>query len=65
MIFGLVLAGGSTRPVTMGILQAMTFDQIKWGVMAASAMVSALPGMVAAVLFQKQITRGLTMGAVK
>ncbi len=65
MIFGLVLAGGSTRPVTMGILQAMTFDQIKWGVMAASAMVSAFPGMVAAVLFQKQITRGLTMGAVK
>lgn len=65
MIFGLVLAGGNTRPVTMGILQAMTFDQIKWGVMAASAMVSALPGMVAAVLFQKQITRGLTMGAVK
>jgi multiple sugar transport system permease protein len=65
MIFGLVLAGGNTRPVTMGILQAMTFDQIKWGVMAASAMVSALPGMIAAVLFQKQITRGLTMGAVK
>lgn len=65
MIFGLVLAGGNTRPVTMGILQAMTFDQIKWGMMAASAMVSALPGMIAAVLFQKQITRGLTMGAVK
>ena len=65
LIFGLVLAGGATRPVTMGILQSMTFDQIKWGLMAASAMVSALPGMVAAVLFQRQITRGLTMGAVK
>lgn len=65
LIFGLVLAGGSTRPVTMGILQSMTFDQIKWGLMAASAMVSALPGMVAAVLFQRQITRGLTLGAVK
>jgi multiple sugar transport system permease protein len=65
LIFGLVLAGGSTRPVTMGILQSMTFDQIKWGLMAASAMVSALPGMVAAILFQRQITRGLTLGAVK
>ena len=65
MIFGLVLAGGNSRPITMGILQAMTFDQIKWGIMASSAMVSALPGMIAAVLFQKQITRGLTMGAVK
>ncbi len=34
LIFGLVLAGGGTRPVTMGILQSMTFDQIKWGLMA-------------------------------
>lgn len=65
LVFGLVLAGGGTRPVTMGILQAMTFDQIRWGVMAASAMVAAAPGMLVAVWFQKHITRGLTLGAVK
>jgi multiple sugar transport system permease protein len=65
LIFGLVLAGGETRPITMGILQAMTFDQIKWGLMAAAAMVSAVPGMIASILFQRQITRGLTLGAVK
>ncbi|MFZ5673120.1 MAG: carbohydrate ABC transporter permease [Pseudomonadota bacterium] len=65
LIFGLVLAGGETRPITMGILQAMTFDQIKWGLMAAAAMVSAVPGMIASLLFQRQITRGLTLGAVK
>lgn len=65
LIFGLVLAGGSTRPVTMGILQAMTFDQIKWGLMAAAAMISAVPGMVAALYLQRHITRGLTLGAVK
>ncbi len=65
LIFGLVLAGGSTRPVTMGILQAMTFDQIKWGLMAAAAMISAVPGMIAAIYLQRHITRGLTLGAVK
>jgi multiple sugar transport system permease protein len=65
LVFGLVLAGGATRPVTMGILQAMTFDQIRWGLMAASAMVAAVPGMLVAMWFQKHITRGLTMGAVK
>jgi len=65
LIFGLFLAGGETRPITMGILQAMTFDQIKWGLMAAAAMVSAVPGMIASILFQRQITRGLTLGAVK
>jgi multiple sugar transport system permease protein len=65
LVFGLVLAGGTTRPVTMGILQAMTFDQIRWGVMAASAMVAAVPGVLAALWFQKHITRGLTLGAVR
>ncbi len=65
LIFGLILSGGATRPVTMGILQAMTFDQIKWGLMAASAMIAAVPGMIGAVFLQRYITRGLTMGAVK
>ena len=65
LVFGLVLAGGDTRPVTMGILQAMTFDQIRWGLMAAAAMVAAVPGMIAAMWFQKHIIRGLTLGAVK
>ena len=65
LIFGLVLAGGATRPATMGILQAMTFDQIRWGLMAAAAMVAAVPGMIVAVAMQRHITRGLTMGAIK
>jgi multiple sugar transport system permease protein len=65
LVFGLVLAGGETRPVTMGILQAINFDQIRWGLMAAAAMVAAVPGMIAAMWFQKHIIRGLTLGAVK
>lgn len=65
LIFGLVLAGGQTQPATMAILQAMNFDQIKWGEMAAAAMVSAVPGMFIAVYFQRYLTRGLTMGAIK
>lgn len=65
LIFGLVLAGGQTQPATMAILQAMNFDQIKWGEMAAAAMVSAVPGMLIAVYFQRYLTRGLTMGAIK
>lgn len=65
LIFGLILSGGATRPVTMGILQSMTFDQIKWGLMAASAVIAAVPGMLGAIFLQRYITRGLTMGAVK
>jgi multiple sugar transport system permease protein len=65
LIFGLVLAGGNTQPVTMGILQTMNFDQIKWGWMAAAAMIAAIPGMIIAVYFQRHLARGLTLGALK
>lgn len=65
LLFGLILSGGNTMPVTMGILQAMTFDQIKWGEMAASAVISAVPGIVIALCCQKFLIKGLTMGAVK
>ena len=65
LIFGLVLTGGATRTATMGILQAMTFDQIRWGLMAAAAMVAAVPGMIVAFAMQRHITRGLTLGAIK
>lgn len=65
LIFGLVFSGSNTTPVTMGILQTMTFDQIKWGWMAAAAMISSIPGMLVALYFQRYLTRGLTMGALK
>lgn len=65
LLFGLIMSGGKTMPVTMGILQTMTFDQIKWGEMAASAVISALPGVFISIFAQKFLVKGLTMGAVK
>lgn len=65
LIFGMVLGGASTQPVTVGILQTMNFDQIKWGWMAAAAMISAVPGMIIALYFQRHLVRGLTLGALK
>ena len=65
LLFGLIMSGGRTMPVTMGILQTMTFDQIKWGEMAASAMVASIPGIIIAVVCQRFLVKGLTMGAIK
>lgn len=65
LIIGLVLSGKKTQPVTVGILQAIGFDQVKWGWMAAAAMVAAIPGMVIAIYLQKHLVRGLTMGIGK
>lgn len=65
LLMGLVLSGGSTQPVTVGILQAIGFDQVRWGWMAAAAIVSALPGMLVALYMQKHLVKGLTMGVGK
>lgn len=65
LLFGMILGGSNTQPVTVGILQTMNFDQIKWGWMAAAAMISAMPGMFIAIYFQRHLVRGLTMGSLK
>lgn len=65
LLMGLVLSGQGTQPVTVGILQAIGFDQVRWGWMAAAAVISALPGMVAALYMQKHLVQGLTMGVGK
>lgn len=65
LLMGLVLSGQNTRPVTVGILQAIGFDQVRWGWMAAAAMIAAVPGMIVAVYLQRHLVRGLTMGVGK
>jgi multiple sugar transport system permease protein len=65
LLMGLVLSGPNTRPVTVGILQAIGFDQVRWGWMAAAAMIAAVPGMIIAVYLQRHLIRGLTMGVGK
>lgn len=65
LIIGLVLSGDRTQPVTVGILQAIGFDQVRWGWMAAAAIVAAVPGMIIALYLQKHLVRGLTMGIGK
>ena len=65
LLFGLIMSGGRSLPVTMAILQTMTFDQIKWGEMAAGAVISAMPGIIIAIFCQRYLVKGLTMGALK
>lgn len=65
LLMGLVLSGPNTRPVTVGIMEAIGFDQVRWGWMAAAAMIAAVPGMIIAVYLQRHIVSGLTAGIVK
>ena len=65
LLFGLVLSGPKTQPVTVGILQTMHFDQINWGWMAAAIVFSIIPGILVSGYFGKYLVKGLTEGAVK
>lgn len=64
-IFGLMLGGHSTQPVTVGLLSFMGTNQVQWGLMAAATMVTIVPEMILALLVQRYMIRGLTFGAVK
>jgi len=43
----------------------ITAQGVRWGEMAVVGMVALVPVLVAVFFLQKQIVRGLTMGAVK
>lgn len=64
-LFGVILATTKTQPVTVGILAFKSYEAILWGQMAAASLVTALPVLILAILIQRYIVRGLSLGAVK
>lgn len=64
-IFGLMLGGTSTQPVTVGLLSFMGTNQVQWGLMAAATIIAIIPLMILALSVQRYMIRGLTFGAVK
>jgi len=64
-IFGVVLAGRSTRTLPVAVYNMLTFEQVSWGPLAAAALIVTLPVLLLTVFAQRQIIAGLTAGAVK
>jgi multiple sugar transport system permease protein len=64
-VFGLMLGGNSTQPVTVGLLSFMGTNEVQWGLMAAASVIAIIPEMAMALAVQKYMIRGLTFGAVK
>ncbi|MGK9231830.1 carbohydrate ABC transporter permease [Inquilinus limosus] len=64
-VFGIVLAGRTTRTLPVAVYNSLTFEQVSWGPLSAAALVVVLPVLVLTVIAQKQIVAGLTSGAVK
>jgi multiple sugar transport system permease protein len=64
-IFGLMLGGTNTQPVTVGLLSFMGTNEVQWGLMAAATVIAIVPEMILALSVQRYMVRGLTLGAVK
>lgn len=64
-LFGAVLAGRLTRTLPVAVFNALTFEQLSWGPLAAAALVVTLPSLLLTVFIQRDIVTGLAAGSVK
>ncbi|MGI4798054.1 MAG: carbohydrate ABC transporter permease [Janthinobacterium lividum] len=64
-IFGVVLASRHSRTLPVAVYNTLTFEQISWGPLAASALLVTAPVLLLTLLMQRQIVAGLTAGGVK
>lgn len=64
-IFGVLLAGRHSRTLPVAVYNTLTFEQISWGPLAASALLVTAPVLLLTLLMQRQIVAGLTAGGVK
>ncbi len=64
-LYAFVLAGSRTRTIPVVIASQIGFYGINWDKMCAISCVSMVPMFLLAILVQKYLVRGLTMGAVK
>lgn len=64
-LYALTLGGTNVRPVTVAIQTLIGEYQIEWGLLAAGAVVGAMPATLLFLLVQRRLIGGLTQGAVK
>jgi multiple sugar transport system permease protein len=64
-MFALLLSRRTVRTLTVIVPSLVGGHEILWGEIAAIGTIAIIPGIVLAVLFQRYLVRGLTMGAVK
>jgi multiple sugar transport system permease protein len=64
-IFAVVLAGRTTRTLPVAVYNSLTFEQVSWGPLAASALVVTAPVLLLTLAMQREIVAGLTAGGVK
>lgn len=64
-LFAVQLGGNNVRPVTVAMYNFVSVEQTLWAKLSAAALIAMLPVVIIGIIGQKQIVKGLTVGAVK
>ena len=64
-LFAVQLGGNNVRPVTVAMYNFVSVEQTLWAKLSAAALIAMLPVVIIGIAGQKQIVKGLTVGAVK
>jgi multiple sugar transport system permease protein len=64
-VFALILGSADVQPVTVGALAFVTASGIQYGQIAAGLVLSVIPTFVLALVMQRYLVEGLSLGAVK
>ncbi|QVQ51755.1 carbohydrate ABC transporter permease [Spiractinospora alimapuensis] len=64
-IFPFTLTSGNAQTVTVSTLAFLGGNQVRFNLVAAGAVMAALPPLILALLIQRYLVRGLSFGAVK
>jgi multiple sugar transport system permease protein len=64
-VFAVVLGGKNARTLPSAVYSSMSFEQVSWGPLAASALLVTLPILLLTIVAQRQIVAGLAAGGLK
>lgn len=64
-LFALLLTRRAVRTLTVMVPSLVGGHEILWGEIAASGVIAIIPGVALALLLQRYLIRGLTLGAIK
>ncbi len=64
-ILASILAGGKTRTLPIAVYHFVSYQDIDWGAITATATLMTVPVLILTVLIQRHLVCGLAMGAVE
>ena len=64
-LFALILSGEGAKTLPVGVTGFVTFEGVKWGLLAAGGIFIIAPILIASLFIQKNLIRGLTFGGIK